>query len=467
MDNLRKIICQLSAKDFTQIKSALLKNDSKKFLHVLVSYRRNNSTDEEIMKDVNCTKGSFYVLKSRLLDKVQELLVKNVEVQEVTDLQDSNALMQYVYEYPREMGIAILHQLEKKSTINDIPQELISVYSALKKVYFHSDKYYHYSQLYNKQIAYAIALEKSEDLLLNFNKTLANYYLSRSEEDKVLIYHFIKEIKNIYSLNKSHRFELIKNFILIQSQLFVNTDQQDEEPLEDLLKRCEQITKTYSNDKQIRYYKLVVDFLWFEYYYKLNQLKKAEQYLKIIDANEKIWLLLSNYCMAFKFLLSKAELFFKFEKTDEAGKEAYLDNYDFYTIVVLKFSKAIDQLNSGNIKESSDILFELTCDLSLHHFFHFEIEIKLTLAYLYIKQNKFDKADELMTSISRKINDGKKSKYLNGLLFIKVLNLLMGKSKKGISQAKLNDAIQQFDAYNTSERKILGFLKEEIETITA
>jgi len=264
MDNLRKITCKLSTKDFTQIKSVLVKNDSKKFLHVLISYRENTDTDEQIMRDIYCNRESFYVLKSRLLNKVQELLFKNIEVPESLDLQDSNFIMQYVYEYPRETGVAILHQLEKKCVQNDIPQELISIYSALKKIYFHSNKYYHYSKLYNQQVAYAIALEKSEDLLLNFNKILANYFLSRNDEDKEKIYHFIKEIKNVYSLNQSHRFELIKNFILIQAQLFADTEPLEEEDLESLIEKCEQITKTYSNDKQIRYYKLVVDYFWLE-----------------------------------------------------------------------------------------------------------------------------------------------------------------------------------------------------------
>ena len=468
MDNLRKITCKLSTKDFTQIKSVLVKNDSKKFLHVLISYRENTDTDEQIMRDIYCNRESFYVLKSRLLNKVQELLFKNIEVPESLDLQDSNFIMQYVYEYPRETGVAILHQLEKKCVQNDIPQELISIYSALKKIYFHSNKYYYYSKLYNQQVAYAIALEKSEDLLLNFNKILANYFLSRNDEDKEKIYHFIKEIKNVYSLNQSHRFELIKNFILIQAQLFADTEPLEEEDLESLIEKCEQITKIYSNDKQIRYYKLVVDYFWLEYYYKLNQFKKAEKYLKIINVNNKTWLLLGNYCLAAKFLLTKAALLCKINKNEEENEEsAYLDEYDFYTLVVLKFNHAIKNIYRGNIKESTDNLFNLIADISLNNFFHFEVEIKLTLAYLYIKQNKYDNADELIISISRKINDGKKAKYLNALLFVKVLNLLIGKSKKIISKNKIDNAIQQFNFHNTSERKILGFLENEIATITA
>ena len=48
MEKLKKVIQQLNEKDFTQIKSALEKNNSEKFLHVLVCYNDNSVSDEEI-----------------------------------------------------------------------------------------------------------------------------------------------------------------------------------------------------------------------------------------------------------------------------------------------------------------------------------------------------------------------------------------------------------------------------------
>src|SRR6185312_13741674 len=187
MEKLKKVIQQLNPKDFTQIRTALEKNGSEKFLHVLVSYHGNGVTDEAIRESINCSEGAFYVLKSRLLGKIQELLLENTDAHKAAFLQDGTTLTQYLCEYPRETAITILHQLEKIYTNNDTPQELISVYSALKKTHFHSDKYYHYSQLYNKHIAYTVALEKAEDVLLNFNRTLANYYFSQSANDIELL----------------------------------------------------------------------------------------------------------------------------------------------------------------------------------------------------------------------------------------------------------------------------------------
>jgi hypothetical protein len=464
MKKLRKIVQQLSVKDFTQIKSALEKNSSENFLQVLIAYRDDNNTEEVIRESIGCSEGAFYVLRSRLLVKIQELLLSTNDAHKPNFLQDGTTLTQYLYEYPRETAIAILHQLEKIYINNDTPQELINVYSALKKMHYHSDKYYYYSQLYNKHIAYTVALEKAEDVLLNFNRTLANYFFSRTKDDAELLVVLKKEIRNIYSLNQSHRFELIKNFILIQSQLFTSIEQTDDQYVEILIKRCDQLVADYLEDKQIKYYTLVVNYFWFEYYFKTNQLKKALDYFEIVNKNYRTWLLLGNYCMAFKFLFTKPQLLYKLNKIDELKEEDLLvDNYDFYSAIALKFCKAITNMYHKKIDESIAILNELIRDISLHHFFHFEIEIKLTLAYLYINQKKREKADRLLKSLARKIGVDRKEDYQNALTFIKLLDMLTEGSKSVANKDKAKKTLEQFNLSNTSERKILCFLQPEIE----
>lgn len=460
MERLKKVIRELSDKDFTQIKSALEKKESKKFLGVLVSYREKNATEEKIRTSIKCSKGAYYVLKSRLLDKIQELLVEKRKVP------NTISLAHYLYDSPRETAISTLHQLEKNCIDNDIPQELINVLSVLKKAHFYSDKYFHYSQLYNKQIAYTLALEKAEELLFNFNKTLANYFFSRSSTDKEIISFLLKEMKNIYSLNQSHRFELIKNFMLIQCQLFTDIALHDEDHTEDLIETCEQITNNYPNDPQSKYYNLVVSYFWLEYYCTINQPKKIIYYFEIVNKQSQTWLLYNNYCLSFKFLYTKLHVFSSLNKMKELKneeKEIYFDKYDFYTQSTLKFQEAIIDMYCGSLQESINILRGLIDGITLHHFCHFEIEIKLTLAYLYIKQNNTEMADMLLKNLSRKINTTRKADYLNALQFTKILTLLMNKGKTKVTKNKTQQAIQQFNYCNTGERKILSFLQPAIE----
>ncbi len=466
MEKLRKIIQQLNAKDFAQIKSALEKNSSEKFLRVLISYSDDDVTDESIRENIGCNEGAYYVLKSRLLTKIQEVLLENNHAHKPTLIQDGTTLTQYLCEYPRETAISILHQLEKIYINNDTPQELINVYSALKKTHYHSDKYYYYSQLYNKHIAYTVALEKAEDILLNFNRTLANYFFSQSTNDEQLLAVLKKEIRNIYSLNQSHRFELIKNFILIQGKLFTSIENKDEEDVEALIKRCEQIVTTYKEDKQIKYYGQVVNFFWFEYFFKTNQLKKATHYFELVNKNNKTWLLLSNYCIAFKFLLTKSQLLYKLNRINELEKDedVLFDNDDFYTGITLKFCAAINNIYHKKIDRSIDILNELIRDISLHHFFHFEIDIKLTLSFLYIVRNKSEKADRYLKSMIRKIGTERKDEYQNALLFIRLLNLFMETGKSTASKVKAQKFLEQFNSQNSADRKILYFLQPEVES---
>ena len=175
--------------------------------------------------------------------------------------------------------------------------------------------------------------------------------------------------------------------------------------------------------------------------------------------------------MAFKFLLTTAQLFYALNKTEglkTEQEEIYHDNYDFYTELTLKYRKAIINIYSGYIYESINMLYYLIDYVSLHHFFHFEIEIKLTLAYLHIKQNEFEKANKVLKMINRKVNDGQKVNYPNALQFIKILSALIDKNKslnKDIVAKKIQGAIQQFNFLNTGERKILSFLQPEIESI--
>jgi hypothetical protein len=468
MEKLKKITRQLSIKEFSEIESAFIKNNSEKFLLLFKSYRTSDVEDEDLLVSLSCTENALYVLKSRLYDKIQKFLIERKGVKKIDFSKEQNPLGQYLYEYPREMAIAILHQFEKKYIDNDIPGELIGLYSVLKKAHYHSDKYYHYSQLYNKQVAYTIALEKAEDILLNFNKTLAIYFFSREEKDKEAINLLKREIKNIHALNQSHRIELINNVVLIQIQLFTDIEQDDDDDLEELIKKCELIVREYPNDKQIKYFNLVICYFRFEYYYKLRQFKKATKYFEIVSANSQTWLLLNNLCMSFKFLLSKIEMQKKLnkkQKPEKENREIYLDKYDFYTQIILKLSQGIIKFQNGEVKESIVVLNKILNEVSLINFFHIDAEVKFFLAFLYYKQNEYEKADHLLQSVTRKIiKENRRLVYQNATVFIRLLSLLMNKNK--VSKNRIQETIQQFNMFNSKQRKLLSFLQSEIDGLS-
>ncbi len=467
MEKLKKIINQIETDNCLEFESLLKGNNSAKFLLLFKSYQEAVLSDEEIKEKLKCNDNALYVLKSRLYDKIQKFLLEK-KGSGNTETMGSDNLSQYLYEYPRETAIAILSEMESKYLAADAADGLINVYSALKKAHYYSDKYYTYSQLYNKQVAYTMALEKAEDALSNFNRTLANFYFSSSDQDLQVLKLLRSEIKNIWALNKSFRIELIMNIISIQTILFTDIDLKEEEPIEDLLEKCDKILQQFKEDRKSSYHRLIIDFLNFEYYFKINQLKKAQSYFERVNAYSQKWLLQNNSCLAFRFLLSKVELLLRTGKKDQIGDDAeamYFDPQDLYTSVIFRFYLGISHYFKGKIKSSINILNDILNEVSFKNYFHIETDIKLTLAYLYIQQKDLDMAENLLKSLTRKLAGLKVTNLRNVKEAIKIFTLMMNDSGSSSGRAKIQKSIEQFNFYNFSEKKILAHLNEELNTL--
>ncbi|MES2567088.1 MAG: hypothetical protein V4565_09500 [Bacteroidota bacterium] len=465
MDKLKKIVLQLSPENYEAFEKSLIKTNSDKFLILLRYYRSNNAGD--LLELLKCNENALYVLKSRLFDKTQKFLLENHSSKNTeTGIEHIN---QYLINYPRDTAIAMLHEIEKKYLLSNDPASLTTIYSVLKKAYFHSDKHYIYSQLYNKQVAYAISLEKADDILFSFNKNLANYYFSNSSTDLEILVLLKNELKNIFALNKSHKIELILNSVLIQIFLFTNLELSDEEPIEDIIQKSEAIINQYSDDQQIEHFKLILNFFKFEYYKKIQQYKKSLPYFEIVNADSKKWLLNSNYCLAFKFLFSKIEVLNKHDKKENLSAEhddCYVDNYDFYTTVSLKFYLALSKFFSGQIKEAIILLNKIIDNSSFVSFPHMEFEIKLTLSYFYYKKKDFEQSGNILKNLSRKVNGSDEfSKYNNVKTIIKLFTTLLAEKKTPAHLSKQAGLLEQYNYYNFSERKILQYLQQDIEHI--
>ncbi|MBA4240145.1 MAG: hypothetical protein C0448_05435 [Sphingobacteriaceae bacterium] len=471
MHKLKKIITQIHQDHFLEIEESLKGTNSVKFHFLFTEYKKNILSDEDIKNQLNCTDNSYYVLKSRLYDKIQKFILSNNNLSENQTSANSNSdLTHYLYEFPNETTVAMLQELENKYIAIDSPNDLMNVYSALKKAHFYSDKYYAYSQLYNNQVAYALAIEKAEETLYNFNRTLSSYYFSDSPDDIELMKLLIKEIKNIHSLYKSSRIEIILNIIIIQSTLFAKIDHKDEPAIEDLLSASENILIQYENDSKINYYKPVIKFLYFEYYFSLNQLKKASTYFIELETYSQKWLLQNNSCLAFKFLLSKIEYLLIQDQKGDIGnhvEDMYFDSKDLYTDVIYKFYKGISLFYDGKTKKCITTLNDLLNEISFKNFFYIESEVKLSLAFFYISQNEIELAENILKGLSRKLATIKIKEYKNIKEAIKLFNILMNDISKAASLKKYKDSLDQFEFYNLKEKKVLSYLMPELELLAS
>jgi tetratricopeptide (TPR) repeat protein len=466
MIKLKEIIVQLDDNTYEDFKQQLSKNKADNFLYLAQSYRKNNVNDEEIINHLNLNSNSFYVLKSRLYDKIKSHISSGVDVNREDILRQLQQVHEMVYNQPRELAIAFLQKLEEDLLKFDMHSELLMVYSALKKVHVKSDRYFHYSQLYNKHLAFWLSLEKTEVTLGNFNQLLGLYDCSKSSEytDKLSFLH--KEVLNHLALNPSRQIEIIKN--IVELQLFIFCDQKvsdtfdAEEVLDDTAKKLKELPESSTHKK----WEVVVDYLYFEYFKKINSPKATNLCLKV---NEQIgnFMLFNSICLSPRFLISKAQVLCDAGKQEELlndlDKQILIDPNDSYSKVLYGLYSSLLSYYSGRTKEAINTLNSIINLYSFKDFFHINIEIKITLAYYYIQIKEFDLAENLLKNIYRKIKSEELTQYDNVLDIIKVLNMELYPDKTEKGNAKKKDSYTLFVARNNGKYAVLNHLMPEFK----
>lgn len=167
----------------------------------------------------------------------------------------------------------------------DLSNELTIVYKALKKLHQNTEEYFQYSQLYNRHVAFMLAVDKAEDLLSNYFIKFGNYSLTGDEINKLELVLLNKEMINTCRIYDSHRLFIYKNCLNIFHRLFVEEDETsvDLDPIEDLLAKADGIFELYSLDSIYFHLKLVYEFLKLEYYNHYRLHRKAENYFEEVN----------------------------------------------------------------------------------------------------------------------------------------------------------------------------------------
>ena len=114
MIKLKEVIKQLDENNYLEIEGNLIKNKADRFLFLLHSYKKSNISDKEIKDKLGITSNSFYVLKSRLFDKIQDSLSSDVYVDQEKTIKLLMQIPVLCLNTPRETSIAYLLKLEKR-----------------------------------------------------------------------------------------------------------------------------------------------------------------------------------------------------------------------------------------------------------------------------------------------------------------------------------------------------------------
>ncbi len=479
MAKLKNIIKQLSEKDYKEIYDSLMESNAEKSAYVLKSLRERQLSDSKIMVELDVNANAYYTLRSRLNQKIEEHLLQQMESPRTDILRKVANLNEVLFTKKRTISIATLKKLEKELQDYDLASELTVVYKSLKKLHIHSPEYFHYSQLYNRHVAFMLAVDKAEDLLADYFKKFGNYFFTGDQTEKLGLSLVLKEMQNVAKLYDSHRLYIYQSCMLIHHHLFVEPDEivQDGESDEDIFAHVQKIFETYNLDPLYYHLNLVFEFLRLEYYNHYKVYRQAEKYYE--EVNDAVATLLVNYpqyVFSGRFLISKLDRHLRnnTEKSLYAENESLLtdiepDVLDVPKHVIYVCYRAISCYYVGKFDEAAKLINGMLNEVSLKKYPFVQMEVKALLALQYCMLRDFELFTQLTNSILRQIRMFGKDECENILLFLKMLRVASSESKKE-KEKKIAAIIPKFREIKVNYFSPTTFIKMDeafIETLAA
>lgn len=459
---LQKVISQLSKTQYDQLYDELSANRGEKFSKLLELYRGDDLEDAAIRDVIGAKQAAFYTLKSRLFDKVQQYLFRTSSDNRAELLKNVSSIPYLIYNTPRETAISLLLHLESELKKEDMPAELVSVYSGLKKLHLHTSEFYHYQQLYNKNVAYMLALDKAEEVVSLFTRQLGDFLLSLDAEKKVLLKLYLRELNNLSRLYDSHRLKINHIIVGVTYAIFVDDKNEvpdSEETIEELLQQFKTILESYPDHRNYRFLEPVRLFLNFEYYHGLKLRKNSNAAYEKLNNNLETFLILSHSCPTTQFLLSKFEHELAMAGTKETTYDEILvfepDPNDAFSCVNYYMYSAACNFHNNKFAEAATILNKLLNEISFKDLPFAEARVKLFLTLNLLLASKSDQAEIILRSISRKLSSEDFSgRFLSAELFAKFLKIALNDNSSA-KLKKLEAALSAFNQVNTGKNAIL------------
>ncbi|MBT1686785.1 hypothetical protein [Dawidia soli] len=458
MAKLKNIIKQLSEKDFKAIYDSLIESNAEKSAYLLRSLRERQLSDNKIMTELDVNANAYYTLRSRLNLKIEEYLMGQLESPRTDVLRKVANINEVLFTKKKAISVATLKKLEKELLDYDLANELTIIYKSLKKLNINSPDYFQYSQLYNRHVAYMLAVDKAEDLLADYFKKYGDYMLNGGEVEKLGLVLLMKEMQNVAKLYESHRLYVYQSCMYIFHRLFVEVDDnmhQEGESIEDIFDKVQRIFESYHLDSIYYHINLVFEFLKLEYYNHYKVYRQAEKYYEEVnDACANLMVNYATFTFPAQFLLSKLERHLRTGTEAElyAENESIFLDYEVDTMdvpkhIVYVVYRALSSYYVGKFEEAAKLINGLLNDVSLKKYPYAQLEIKSLLALQYTLMHDVELFNQLSNSIQRQIRLFGKDSCENIQLFLKILKITTSEAKKEKAK-KINAVIPRLSAIN-------------------
>ncbi|MEQ8414641.1 MAG: hypothetical protein RIB71_09235 [Imperialibacter sp.] len=461
MAKLKNIIKQLSDKDYQAIYNSLNESAAEKSASLLKGIRERSLGDNKIMEELGVNPNAYYTLRSRLNQKIEEYLVEQMENPRTDILKKVANVNDVVFTKKRAIALATLKKLEKELIDYDLSSELTVVYKYLKRLHMHSPEQFSYSQLYNKHVAFMLATDKAEDILADYFKNYGDYYLTGDETSKLGLSYLLRELTNVSALHDSHRLYVYKSAVNIFHRLFVDDKEselnQDEEAIEDVLKKVESYFSVYTLDSIYHHLSLLFDYLKLEYYTHYQLYKKSEEFFD--EVNDAVATLLMNYptfTFSSQLLITKLRrsIRLKVEETLEEENQLQFSEYEPNPLNVPAYItyvtyRALSCYYAGNYDEAAKWINNFLNEVSLKKYPLAQLEIKSVLALQYCMMGDYDLFSQLMNSVQRQVRLMGKENIDHVVIFNKILKVATSEAKKQKAD-KISVLARKFNSSNIS-----------------
>ncbi len=441
MAKLKNIIKQLSEKDFKGIHDSLIEGNAEKSAYVLKALRERQLSDSKIMVEIEVNSNAYYTLRSRLNQKIEEHLLQAMESPRTDILRKVANLNEVLFTKKRTISITTLKKMERELIELDLPNELTIVYKSLKKIHVNSPEHFQYSQLYNRHVAFMLAVDKAEDLMADYVKKYGYYYLSGGEIEKLGLTLLAKEMQNVARLYESHRLYVYQSCMIIFHRLFVEKEdnvQQEGETIEDIFDHVQKIFNTYTIDPLYYHINLVFEFLKLEYYNHYKVYRQAEKYYEEVnDAGANLLVNYPQYSFTTQFLVSRLERHLRLgtEREIYAENESIFVDFEDDPLDIPKHTiyivyRALANYYVGKYEEAAKLINGLLNEISLKKLPLAMVEVKAIQCLLYCMMRDFELFNQLSNSIQRQIRVVENNECKNVIVFLKILKIGTSESKK-------------------------------------
>ncbi|MCH8904058.1 MAG: hypothetical protein IIA45_09115 [Bacteroidetes bacterium] len=461
---LTNMIGQLQEDVYKDFYKSLEKEHLFDFARLLEYNRQEDVSETTVMNALDIDSGTYGKMKVDLYEKIQDHLLSRSDNPKLDLIHKVSTVPHLIYNTDKDIARAILAKLEKDLIAFDLPYQLTTVYSAMKKLNVNSEKYYENSQQYNKHVAQTLALDKAEDMLSDFFKKLGEYIVSRDDEIIEILKLIKSKMSETSALYESHHLTIFKGIVDIAYALYVPESEStaEDDAIEDIVKSARYIFKANSADPAYQYLNLVYHFLSFEYYHKLKIYKKEDEPFEEVNKNLRPFLQYNYYTYPAKFLISKLERYVRMDKEDKLYKENQnlLKYYnpskeDLGNHILYKQYLAACCYYKEKYQEAIQHLHDLENDAVLDQCKHASIEVNLLLSICYLFSNVPDQARICADKAAKDIKQASNINYENARQF---LNMIKGKN---LDKKKLFTLRDNFLLLNQGPQQLLQYIKME------